>query len=408
MSHNFSLKHYEDRTLLILLAIIFGFISSKALISIGTGVLLLNFIFSYKQHKLFFVKMSALPILAATFFFFLSVSMLFNSPSLNDGLLKIWFRLPWLIIPISIAAIKKYKNQHIYALVTFLIFIASVSGIIVLINYFFNYEFYQHKISLGQHIPTPINHIRFSLILAFSGVASLFFAIKNNVKISPYDRFFFSFTSVFIFILLHILAVRSGVVTYYIALIFLFIYFSFNLKKWWLLPLVVLIMGATPYLAYKNVGSFKNKVDYMMYDFKELQKGNHGYNADARRFRALEISFELIKKHQLIGCGVGNIEATLKDYYTEYLPEVEAQNQKIPHNQLVYTLLEMGLIGLLVILFSLFTPLISTLWFKNPLYISFWLIIMASCMVENTFEGQLGLTFYLVFASLLLKLKPNE
>jgi len=408
MSHNFSLKQYENRVFIILMIIIFGFISSKALISIGTAALFLNFILSYKSHQLFFVKKSDLPILSASLFFLFSFLFLFIAPSFNDALSQIWVRLPWLVIPFSLAAIKNYKNQHIYLLISFLIFITTISAFIVLFNYFINYEFYQHKISIGQHIPTPINHIRFSLLMAFSGISSIYFAIKNNTRLTPYDRLFFIFTSIFIFISLHIFAIRSGLATYYIALLFLCLYFTFHFKKWWIIPTVLILSSISPYLAYKNIQSFKNKIDYMMYDIQQIQNGTYGHNADARRYRALEITKDLLNEKIILGYGLGNVKNTFTDYYQTHLPDVETKNQKIPHNQFVYTSLEMGLIGLFILLVSLFLPLFSNLWFKNPLYVSFWLIIVASCMVENTLEGQLGLTYYLVFASLLLKLNPNE
>ena len=408
MSHNFSLKTYEGRTIIILLFIIFGFTSSKALISIGTGALLVNLVLSFKEHKLLFVKMSALPILAASTFLILHIGFLLCAPSLPDAFNQIWIRLPWLIIPISIAAIKNITKQMILFLIGFLIFTITVSGIIVIINYFSNFEYFTQQISMGKPIPTPLNHIRFSLMVAFTGVTSIFFTIKNQTRFTSFDKYIFLFTSIFQFALLHILAVRSGLLSYYIALFFLFIYFSVNLKKWWLLPLVIVFISATPYLAYQNIESFKNKVDYMVYDLNELKNGNVGHNSDARRIRAVQIASELIKEKPILGYGIGSVNKTMQNYYATYMPEVSLENQKIPHNQFVFTLLELGIIGLLILVLVLLVPLSVTLWFKNPLFICLWIIIVSSCMVENTFESQLGLSFYLIFASLLLKLSPHE
>ncbi|MFT5071917.1 MAG: hypothetical protein ACI8V8_001888, partial [Chitinophagales bacterium] len=39
---------------------------------------------------------------------------------------------------------------------------------------------------------------------------------------------------------------------------------------------------------------------------------------------------------------------------------------------------------------------------------SLWIIVLASCLVENTFESQIGMSFYLLIGSLLLKQGKDE
>lgn len=408
MSHNFSLKHYEDRTFIILIAIIFGFISSKALISIGTAILFINFLFSFKQHPSFLKKLTSLPILAACLFFLTAVVLFFNNSNYQIALSNLWAKLPWFIIPLSIAALKPLSKSYFTLLINFIIFIICISGLVVLINYFSNYTFYTEIISKGQHIPTPLNHIRFSLMAAFAGISALFLWLKSHSDNAKSLKIAYASASFFIFILLHILAVRSGLVTYYIGILYLIVYFTFTNKKIWLLPIALALFCIAPFVAYYNVASFKSKVDYMMYDLQQMNASDIGHNSDARRMRAFKIGLEMIQEKPILGYGLGNVDLAVKTYYQEHFSDVEIQNQKIPHNQFMYTFLELGIIGFAVLMFALLFPLLMSLWFKNPLFVVLSLIILASCMVENTLDGQLGLTFYLVFASLLLKLKPNE
>lgn len=403
MSHNFSLKYYQGRTLVLLISIIFGFISSKALISIGTGLLLANLIASYKEHTFNFVKKSNLPILAVTLFFLAFILLFPFAPNYQDAFEQLWSKLPWLIIPLSIAALPQSNRNFIDFNVAFLILIIVVSGGVVLINYYSNYSYYTEQIAVAKNIPTPLNHIRYSLMVAFSGIASLFYFLKKDTKISSYDTIFFGISALFLFVFLHILSVRSGLIAYYGAILYLLIYFAFQSKKWWLIPIVLLLLMSMPYFAYHNIQSFHNKVDYMMYDLEQMQQQDIGHNSDSRRLQSLQVGWSLIKQKPMQGHGVGNTEQATITYYQENLPEVEAENRKVPHNQFVFTTVELGLVGLLLLLNALAIPIYSVGVFKNPLFTSLLIIILLSCLVENTFESQLGMSFYLIFASLLLK-----
>ncbi|MFT5622029.1 MAG: hypothetical protein ACI9QR_002371, partial [Flavobacteriaceae bacterium] len=64
----------------------FGFISSRALISIGTGLLALNLILSFKEHKWRFFNKENLGILIALLFFLVSALSIFFSPDYQIGL----------------------------------------------------------------------------------------------------------------------------------------------------------------------------------------------------------------------------------------------------------------------------------------------------------------------------------
>jgi O-antigen ligase len=408
MSHNFSLKYYKGRTLVLLLILSFGFISSKALISIATGLLLVNLLTSYKEHKFNFVKKSNLAILSASLFFIAFFLLFPFAENYKNALYQIWLKLPWLIIPLSIAAIKEIETNYVDFLVAALIFLVTISGAVVLINYYTNYTYYTEQIAFAKHIPTPINHIRYSLMAAFSGIASLYYFIKNNTRVSKFDRIFFGISTIFLFALLHIISVRSGVVVYYAALIYLMVYFSIQYKKWWLIPLGLIFMATVPYLAYHNIKSFHNKIDYMMYDLEQMQKTDIGHNSDSRRMQSLQVGWALIKEKPLIGYGLGSIEQTTANYYETELAEVKEQNRKVPHNQFMFTSLEMGLFGLFFLLAAIAIPIVQSSLFRNPLYISFAIIFLLSCLVENTFESQLGTSIYLVFGSILLKRSENE
>ncbi|MCB9255747.1 MAG: O-antigen ligase family protein [Chitinophagales bacterium] len=330
------------------------------------------------------------------------------SPNKNSALERIWSKLPFLLIPLSLVFNNARSKQYFYFFVAFLIFMLNISGIIVLINFFYNLEYYKEIIAQGKHIPVPIDHIRYSLMLAFGGVSSIFFFFRKNTFLSKFDRFFFGFSAIFIFILLHILSVRSGLVSYYLATLFTIIFLAIESRKYFYIPILVIVLALSPYLAYHNIPSFKNKLDYMKYDLMQLREGEVGHNSDARRWRSIELGWKMYREKPLLGFGLGNMEAAVNAFYEENYSEVEEYNRKLPHNQFLFTAVEMGFFGILILFLALFFPLVVAFKQKNVLFIILSIIILSSCMVENTLESQLGISFYLIFASLSLKSYEEE
>lgn len=408
MSHIVSLKYYSNRTIFLVLLILFGFVSSRAIISIGTGLLAFNLLISFKEHQWQFFSRKKTAILIPAIVFLAASLFLFWSPDFKTSVNQLYYRLPWLVIPISVASIDKLETKIVHSILAYFILIVSVSGLIVLGNYFLNYEFYTEQIKLAKNIPTPLNHIRYSLMVAFTAVCSLYFAIRNNMKLSPWDRFFFSSTAIFLSILLHILSVRSGLLCYYLSVGALVVYLTWLYGKWWIIPTAVVLIVSALSAAYFTVPSLQNKVAYMRYDLQQLKQGNIGHNSDGRRWRSLLIAKELIADKPILGYGLGQVESVSKSYYQTRYPEVEEYNQKVPHNQFLYSGVEMGVTGVILILLLFLAPYLFITMSQHPLFIFLSLIVLSSCLVENTMESQVGMSFYLIFSSLILNRSKDE
>lgn len=408
MSQIGSLKSYTNRTILIIFLILFGLISSRALVSIGTLLLAFNLIVSGKEHNWQFVKIGNFGILSGTIFFLTSLTFVLFSPDISHGFKQVYYRLPWLVIPLSIAAITKLKTINLNLILAFFVGVISVSGMVVLVNYFSNYEYYTAQIALAKNIPTPLNHIRYSLMVAFAGLTSIYFTVKDKLYIAPNDRIFMGVASFFLFVLIHVLSVRSGLISYYLGLIFLISYFAFYFRKFWVFPLFGLAVIAMPFIAYQAFPSFQNKVAYMKYDAEQIKAGNIGHNSDGRRWRSLKMAKVLITKKPLMGYGCGQVEKVSRNYYQENHPYVAQQNQKVPHNQFLFSAVEMGVFGSLAVFLVFCIPLIQKGVLRDPLYITLWIIILSSSLVENTFESQIGMSFFLVVGSLILKHIKDE
>ncbi|MGB1248098.1 MAG: O-antigen ligase family protein [Chitinophagales bacterium] len=404
----FGKKYSSHRTFLLLFAVLLGLVTSRALISIATIALFANVLIDgqYRKTLQSFFKQNQLSVLGLL----LGIVVLdfFIVGSFDVWLKEFTIKLPFLVFPLAIIHWKNLNKMTIYHLLSAFVILITISGGVVLLNFLLHFEYYTNSLKMAQAIPTPHNHIRYSLLLALSTITSLHLFIQKHTLWTKNRHWTWALTAVFSFVLLHILSVRSGLATLYVALAFYMIFYIWKNKKWKLGCVLGALFFIVPFLAYKTIPSLQNKVGYMLYDLDQYRKGNVGENSDANRLRSLEIGCTIAQENIWTGVGVGNIQQTVNDYYETHNPTVEAANRKLPHNQFLWILIEMGIFGLLTFVFVVFYPLFKIKWKDNPLYICFWLILFLSFLVEATLEIQIGITIFAFFNSLLLSLSRYE
>lgn len=384
-----------------------GLVSSRAVMSIGTIALFVNVLLGldYKNTiKNFYAQKELFAI--SSLFFAALISLIFTSNK-ADGLQFVINKLPLFVIPLALSRFRNFRLGHLYFLLSFFIFVTLISISVVLFTYYQNFELVTDNLKKGQSVWVPLNHIRYSLVLTFAFVSSIFLIIKHSVVFQEkyhYIKYILGFIAAILFITIHILAIRSGVLTLYLAIFFSLFYYVLKTKKYKIFALSMVFILSIPVVSYFTVESFQNKLNYMKYDWEQYLKKDIGNNSDARRLRSYKVGFQLAKEHPLFGFGVGNTKKGIDDYYQEHFPEISIDNRLSPHNQFLYTLIDYGLIGLIALCISLFYPLY---WLINKkgrlLFLLFWIIATVPLMYDISLEMQLGITFFALFSSLLLK-----
>jgi O-antigen ligase len=314
-----------------------------------------------------------------------------------------YHKLPFLIIPMAIGFLSVFNKQVLYKFLYLFIILIFVTALVVLLNYIFHLEAFNKALLQGIPIPAPHGHVRFSLMMVFAGMTSIYFLFSKKIILHRYDCFFFAFAALFLFVVVHVLSVRIGILAFYVALLFMLFYQTYASGKYYFFIASLLVLLAIPVLSYKIIPSFKNRIDYMIYDLEQMKQGNIGYNSDSRRMISLKVGWEMAMDNLWLGVGAGNLEQAVEEYYQSKFPEVDTHNRKLPHNQFLSVFVELGLIGLLFLLAAIFLPLFYADTYKNSVFISLWLIVFVSMWVDSTLETQIGITFYTLFSSLLLK-----
>ena len=167
-----------------------------------------------------------------TAIFLVSALSYFQSTDIGFWAERIRIKLPFLILPFAISSLFPIdKKQFNYLLFVFWI---SIAGYVLYssIHFVFHYQNIIQSYAAAQTLWTPKDHIRFSLAVACSIWLGMYLYRANFFIKYEFEKQIYLYTSILLVIYLHILAVRSGLLGFYISIIYFFFYFLLIKKKW--------------------------------------------------------------------------------------------------------------------------------------------------------------------------------
>lgn len=341
---------------------------------------------------------------ATSIFFIVAYSGLYSelTPFYWD---RVRVALPFLILPFAFSSLPQLSKRQYQLILYWLLIAVSVAAIGTLINYLSDFTFYNKQLQHGRPIPTPIHHIRFSLLIAFTIVVGWWLMMKNVVYRFRWERWLILGLISFLFIFIHVLSVRSGIAVLYLTLFCLSLQYVFKTKRYLLGFSVVLMIVAAPFIAYQVIPSFKNRIDYALYDFRNMKNGNTKNFSDGERMISLEAGFQTGNSSPLLGVGMGDLNNEIEQFYAKKYPNFMV---KRPHNQFVFFYAAIGILGTVAFLIAFLIPFFHQGKFKDELFLAFHIIIFLSFMVETTIGSAIGTAYYIFFLLLLSKRLDKE
>jgi len=407
------LLSYRCRTLFLVCFTIVGLLTSRAVMSIGAIAFFANVLLDLNFKKTIKDFYNNKALFSISLLFFVSVISLSYSSDIKYGFTYVLNKVPFLVIPLAFSKMTKMtKGNFIFILNFFVLFFFSVS-ILVFYRYISNFEQANILLKQGQAIWVPFNHIRFSTMLVFAFISSIYLLLQKdfNKQVFKFNTtIFYSFLALFFFVLINILSVRSALIVLYLSLIISLLFYTIETKRYKILVFGLLLIVMTPILSYKYLDSFKNRIDYMKYDWHQFFNNKAiGSNSDSKRFISYKLGFQLVKKGFPLGLGTGDIHDEMHELYKKQYPDIGRQDRIMPHNEFLYILVDYGLLGFIALLFTVFYPLVSLKnKRKNLLYILFWVVVITPTLFDTSLEVQIGITFFTLFSSLILKHISNQ
>ncbi len=317
------------------------------------------------------------------------------SDDVNFWTERLRIKLPFLLLPFAFVSIPAFSKRQFQGLFYFLLLLMLFSTSMVGIHYWQHYEAINALLEKGQPMPTPMSHIRYSLLLAYATVAGfILFGQRFHLKYA-WEPYLVLAISLFLFFFLHVLSVRSGLMVLYVCLFSLGLRYLYRSRNYRLVLAGLVLLGSLPFIAYQTMDSFKTRIDYARYDLKMYLEGNGQAYSDGDRWTSLKIGMEIAQANPLLGVGAGDLRQAVKERYQANYPAVK--DYKMPHSQFVSVLAGTGIIGLLVFLLAFFYPLFARKHYQNDLFFALHLIVLLSFLVENTIENAIGVAFYVFF-----------
>jgi len=377
-----------------------GLLFSRALMSIGMMGLLLNALVHHELGKNLrrFWKNKALVAVSSIFLLYLlSAPVSENTVWLVD---RLRMKLPLLLMPFAVVAIPRMAKKVYFPLLYGFFYLIFILCLVSLVQYFLDFETITQQYKAGRIMPTPVQHIRFSLMIAWCvAIGWHLFMEKYRWRFS-WEPHLMLGVSIFLVVFLHILAVRSGLLALYLVLIYFFIRYMVKKRKYRLGALLFVGLMASSVLAFQFIPTLKSKINYTLYSVQLfLRNDNIRELSDSRRLGSIQAGLEMGKTHLWTGVGIGDIRDDTNDYLREHYPAL-VDLELMPHNQYIFVFAATGLLGLLWFTAATTWPVFYQNAHHNRLIVAFHIIIFSSFMVEHTIETQLGTAFYILFLTL--------
>lgn len=305
-------------------------------------------------------------------------------------------RLPFLVLPWAFANLPRLTQRQNYFILYVLVWTMVILCVGVGINFLLHKQKIMFDMYQGRPMPVPRHHIRFSLLVATAVFAGGWLWYKHFFWRYPWEKTALGAATVFLFVFLHFLSVRSGLGALYAGLLFTVGYFIWHTRRWRLGLGLLLFLTLAPWIAWNTLPSFKQKYEYMVYDWGRYLEGEGETYSDAERWVSLKTGWQMWKENPWLGAGAGDLPAETNRIVREKYPAYEP-TPKLPHNQFLYILAGTGLIGLALSLAAFLIPIFAGPQRFQYLFTVFQILVFTSFLVEYTIETAAGVAWYLFY-----------
>jgi len=379
--------------------VIFAFILplSRALISLFIILLPLLWVFEGGfQRKYNQIKSSRL-LMAILFFLAFSILSFTWTENLTMGLKGIRLDLYFFALFVIATSIKKEQIQSIITAFLLGMFISEV------IAYGVFFELWTFKHATVQN-PSPfMMHIDYSVFMAFTSLLLLNRIFANHYELKEKLVYIFFFLTVTGNLFLAI--GRTGQIAFVVGVFVIsIIHFRITLKS---ILISTLLLFSIFTVAYSVSDSFKMRVAAGVNDVKEISEMNLNSSWGIRVAYYIT-SYDILKENPLLGIGLGDfMDETILVLETKEYPYLTEETRNFmkrfhPHNQYLLILLQMGIIGLLLFLYTIYQ--VVKLKINNPeikeLSILFATIFFVSCIPEPLLAKQFTIGLFILFIGL--------
>jgi O-antigen ligase len=381
---------WRTPALLVLIILMMGSLFvSRAMLSVTMGVFVLV-AFGHKaivwQLRNFFSQ----PLLWG-------MSLLFLLPLLsglwsNDH--EQWFammriKLPLLVLPLAFAAPMALSDKQWKIIACTFIFLMTAATIWCLFQYVENSAAINESYLKAKTMRTPLENdrVRFSWLVAVAVLIAAWLCRQRSTK----DIYWWILLLItgWLIVFLHLLAVRTGILSFYIILLGWVIHLFWQKKNRVQALGVLATLIVLPFIAYVLLPSFRNRVKYIRYDFDYFKQANYlpGSN-DAMRVISIKAGWQVMNENPITGVGFGDVLKETIVQYDKQFPAMLPSDKILPGSEWMMYGSGTGWPG-----FLLFTFVMAIPFFIKTRHRLLWWLLNATAAFSFLFDIGLEVQF---------------
>jgi len=334
----------------------------------------------------------------------LGVMSYFYSENIDEAMAKLFLKLPLLLLPFSLPLVRKLGDKRrLFLLMTFLLVVFG-NALVSTIHYFLNFEELNAMVLHAKPIPIlgKIYHIQFSVFNALSIFVGIY--LLDKLKKNKW-KYLFAFLAGANFIMIHILAARTGIFSFYLTAGVLLLFYTIknkSIKGFIALGIMVLSLVA----AYFFSTSFRNRVYDTEKDLRTYMEGTYpNHYSNTQRIMAFKTALKVLEKNPFKGVGIGDVKDEMLVQYELDKSPLLIETRKKPHNQFLEIGLQSGIVSLVVLLLVFLFPFIKS---RHILTTAFLMLFFISMQFESLLERQASLYVFSLFYVILMPLGKRE
>ncbi len=247
----------------------------------------------------------------------------------------------------------------------------------------------------AKSILTPLenDHVRFSWLICVGVLLAGWLCLikRQENKLLSYSL---AIVSIWLIIFLHILAVRTGLFSFYIIAAGIVMYLIAKKLQWQYGLFLTLLLMVLPMIAYKVLPTFQNRVQYFLYDKGFFEKAHYLPGAtDAVRVISLKAGWNVTNQQPVSGVGFGDVLMQTKQWYGKNYPKMIEPDKIYPSSEWLMYGTGCGWPGLLLFTIIMCIPFVI----KTNNKLLWWLLnTMAafSFLFDIGLEVQFGVFIY--------------
>jgi O-antigen ligase len=312
-------------------------------------------------------------------------------------------KLPFLLLPLAFSYQPRFSDRQLTTL-TLSLGVMLVGAAIYSVSFFvIDPEFYTREYHISHMLPTlpKRDHIRCSMSMALFIIWCLYAWPRITGK---QVRLFLGIALAILVIYLHILAAKSGLISFYIFVIAYGLYLTIAKKKI-VGIIVILAIPVVGFVAMQVIPTFRERAHFVDFSYFMFKRGDKSGNiSDIARIISYKLALVKIAENPLLGTGTGDMKHEIDQLYAERYPQIPEHGRLLPHNQALVVAIGCGIPAMILFLMWVAAPLRFLRRNRQSFFFFIvWLLLFLQLMIEPVLEVQFGVFMYLYF--LLLQLQ---